>query len=188
VNFHWDDSGLPLADCQRFQAEFDSGKRFVQFFEQWKKPKQLKSLNLMINKICFADNRCPGLAGSFASRIILQVNSLESVSYSHSFSELSAPECKKKAPPAPVKFLDLEEFWKGLKPSKKTLKSLQIDVPDVAFPMKISSLHNQFSYLERVSIERCVRWSRNLSWFWKGSKSMKQVTIGEPKWINYYYY
>ena len=183
VNFEWKTFALTKANRRQIQEEFDNGQRFTFFFNHWKELKQLKNFSLTLREELERIKRCPGLAGNFASRIIKQINSLKSVSYTHYLSPILPPKKKKRKPlppPAlPVKPLDLAEFWKALEPSRNILQNLTIDAPEVVFPVRMSSLNNNFPCLESISIGKKVLWAKDLNDFWNGFKTLKQIKTQE---------
>jgi len=168
MNCKWDDTQLTKKNRSNLLAEFDNEQRFVLFFNQWKGLKSLKALELTINEESADTKRCPGLAGNFVSKIISQLNSLENLSFTHYVSKINPPKAKP---------LDLGEFWKALEFSKKSLQSLAINVPEVAFPPIIRSLNTQFPCLKTISLGKSVLWAKDLTSFWSGFRRLEDIEM-----------
>jgi len=146
VNFQWDEVELTKANWKTIQEKFDENF----FFLQWKCLKKLKAFHLTIKEDSLTSKRCPKLAGNFASRIFRHIDGLRKIEFTHSLSQFQLP--KKKKITLPVKPLDFEEFWKALEGSKNTLQTLIIDAPEIAFPVKMSSVENKFPRLKKFSL------------------------------------
>jgi len=178
INMKWNLTELTKRNRRRLISDFDHEQRFVLFFNQWKELKNLKTLHLTLNEESREIKRCPGLAGNFASRIIKHLNSLENFSYTHSMSQVRPRKKKGRAPPAlPVKSLDFEEFWKALECSKNSLQSIKIETPEIAFPLKMSSLDNKFPCLKSLSLGKSILWAKDLDSFWSGFKVLGNIEM-----------